>query len=111
MSDFKEVVKRLVMDQAFRNDLLTDVDGTLKAHNYTITKDELTEIKGLNQAHFDELDERFSNRLYSVGGTSLSGFKNFSTTVNTLGTQGVFSFGGFNPRIARPGGVAASGTW
>ncbi len=106
MSDFKEVVKRMILDQSFRGDLLQDVDGTLKAHNYKISAGELSELKQLKESQLDELDERFANRLYSLGGTSLSGFTNLNTTVNLLGGSL------FAPKIGGIGGLRnASGTW
>lgn len=106
MSDFKEVVKRMILDQSFRGDLLKDVQGTLTAHNYRVESNELAELKQLKESHLEELDERFANRLYSLGGTSLSGFTSLNTTVNVLGTSGSF----FNISGSRMG-TLSSGTW
>lgn len=116
MSDFNEVVKRVTMDRSFRSDLLADVDGTLAAHNYTVDGDERDELKRLDSAKLDQLDEAILEQ--AVGGValvtglgfsmpnSLTGFPKLGGSVNTLSKMNVFG------SMGRPGNkVGAAGTW
>src|SRR5205085_6535124 len=70
MSDFNEVVKRITTDRAFRADMLKDLKGTLAAHNYTCTKEELAELGRLDQSKLDQLDELLLEQV--VGGATLA---------------------------------------
>lgn len=113
MSDFSEVVKRVTMDRSFRSDLLADVDGTLAAHNYTVDSDERDELKRLDSAKLDQLDEAILEQ--AVGGASvprfsmpqaLTGFPKLGGSMNSLSKMNVFG------SVGRPGNkVGAAGTW
>jgi hypothetical protein len=71
MSDFNAVVKRIATDRSFRADVLKDLKGTLKAHNYTCTPAELAELARLDESKLDQVDESLLNRV--VGGVTLTG--------------------------------------
>jgi hypothetical protein len=111
MSDFNEVVKRVATDRSFRADMLKDLNGTLAAHNYTITSAEQAELAQLDNSKLDQLDETLLEQV--VGGalttlslsTSYSTLPLLSTSLNTLNTQNYFT------TFTRSGTVAASGSW
>jgi len=112
MNDFNEVVKRVTTDHAFREDLLSDLKGTLGAHNYTCTGEELAELAQLDRAKLDQLDEGLLQQV--VGGVTTStlnlsptlttGLPLFNASLTSLNQQNFFT--GFK----RPG-VTAAGSW
>ena len=114
MSDFNEVIKRVTTDRAFRADLLNDLSGTLSAHNYRVSNEELSELGRLDQSKLDQLDESLMEQVVGGGLTpittitsaSLTGLPLVQTSINTLAQQNFFS------PFQRPGGIlAASSTW
>jgi hypothetical protein len=111
MSDFNEVVKRVTTDRAFRGDLLKDLKGTLSAHNYTCSPEELAELRQLDESKLDQLDESLLDQVVGGAGVatlsspSMSGLPLMQNSLNSLNQQNFFS--GFK----RPGGLASSGTW
>jgi len=113
MSDFNEVVKRVTTDRSFRADLLKDIQGTLNAHNYKVSGAELSELRSLDNAKLDQLDESILEQ--AVGGAMTSGFMMPSTmttlplmqgSLTTLTNLNVYA------GLTRPGGKAgAAGSW
>ncbi len=99
MSDFKEIVRRIVMDYSFRTDMLRDLEGTLRANEYKVSDSEIGELRGLGQGDLDELDERLANRNF---GGPLFGSGSFGPTLG-----GVFGFRGgvpaIRPQVPTPG--------
>src|SRR5262245_52549348 len=96
MSDFNEVVKRVTTDHSFRTDMLKDLNGTLKVHNYSCTPAELAELAQLDQSKLDQLDESLMEQVVGGAGIApinsptLGGLPQFQGALEALNKQNFF---------------------